>query len=160
MPHRRDLKGVVHNFLGTYTSRYSDHEGWWVFGLAEAQLASTCIDLLGEDSAASQEALAAAAQIARARFAEQLAKAKIPSSFVREAQLSITRSPEMSRGQVNGRWCDGHIFTFAVRVVSDRGKTFEDKASIFIAPHDATTERRSTRAPNQSLEPTAGRSDV
>src|SRR5262249_23453663 len=115
MPHRRDLKGVVHNFLGTYTSRYSDHEGWWVFGLAEAQLADAQIDLLGEHTADTPDPLAVVAEMARTRFAEQLAKAKIPSSFVREAHLTITRSSEISRGQVNGRWCDGHRFTFVVR---------------------------------------------
>jgi hypothetical protein len=96
-------------------------------------------------------------RMARARFAEQLAKAKIASSFVREAHLSLTRAPELTRGVVNDRWCDGHTFTFTVRVVSDRGKTFEDNASIFVAPHDATIERRSTRAPNQAMQPTAGR---
>ena len=151
---------VVHNFLGTYTSRYSDHEGWWVFGLAEAQLADAQLDLLGS-TPQSANPLSAVTQMAQGRFAEQLAKAHIPSSFVREAQLSITRNPELVRGAVNGRWCDGHTFTFTVRVVSDREKTFENKASIFVAPHDATIERRSTRAPNQPLQPTtAGRSDA
>jgi hypothetical protein len=154
MPHRRDLKGVVHNFLGTYTSRYSDHEGWWIFGLAEAQLGNAQVDLLGSVDRAD-EPLSAATQMAQAKFAEQLSKAKIPSSFLREAHLSVTRAPELSRGQVNGRWCDGHTFTFVVQVVSDRGKTFEDKASIFVAPHDATIERRSTRAPNHAMQPTA-----
>ena len=154
MPHRRDIKGVVHNFIGTYTSRYSDHEGWWVFGLAEAQLANTQVDLLATVDR-SDDRLSAVTQMAQSRFAEQLAKAKIPVAFVREARLTITRSPEPSRGPVNGRWCDGHTFTFAVQIVSDRGKTFEDKASIFVAPHDATVERRSARAPNGAMQPTA-----
>ncbi len=26
------MKGVLHNFLGTLTSRYSDHRGYWLFG--------------------------------------------------------------------------------------------------------------------------------
>jgi hypothetical protein len=159
MPHRRDLRGVVHNFLGTYTSRYSDHDGWWVFGLAEARLGDAQVDLLGT-VARLDDPLSAATQMAQSKFADQLTKAKIPSSVLREAQLTVTRNPELTRGVVNGRWCDGHTFTFSVRVVSDRGKTFEDKASIFVAPHDASIERRSTRAPNQSLQPTAGRSDV
>jgi hypothetical protein len=156
MPHRRELKGVAHNFLGTFTSRYSDYGGWWVFGLAETQLAGTKFDLLGEQAPAANEPLSAARQIARSRFAEQLAKAKIPSSFVREAHLSISGLPELSRGQINGRWCEGHTFTFAVRILSDRGKTFEEEASIFVAPHDATTELRGTRAANQSRQPSAG----
>ena len=140
MPHRRDLKGVLHNFLGTYTSRYSDHDGWWVFGLAEAQLGDVQVDLLAT-VARPDDPLSAATQMAQSKFADQLTKAKIPSSLLREARLSVTRAPELTRGAVNGRRCNGHIFTLAVRVVSDRGKTFEDKASIFVAPHDASTER-------------------
>jgi hypothetical protein len=113
--------------------------------MAEAQLADADVDLL--DSAnLGEDVLSAVIQLARSRFAEQLAKAKIPSSFVRQARLSVTRSSESHRGPVNGRWCDGHTFTIAVRVVSDHGKTFEDTASIFVAPHNATIERRSIRS--------------
>jgi hypothetical protein len=122
MPHRRDLKGVVHNFLGTYTSRYSDHEGWWIFGLAEAQLGNAQVDLLGSFDRAD-DPLSAATQMAQAKFAEQLVKAKIPASFIREAHLSVIRAPELSRGHVNGRWCEGHTFTFAVQVVSRHSRT-------------------------------------
>ena len=32
MPTRRVIKSVLHNFLGTYTSRYSDYNGYWLFG--------------------------------------------------------------------------------------------------------------------------------
>ena len=143
MPHRRDLKGVVHNFLGTYLSRYSDSDGWWIFGLAEAQLADARIDLLGTLHRA-ETAGSAAAHIARSRFPDQLAKARLPRSFIREAHLTVTRSAEPTRGPVNGRWCDGHTFTFAVQVVSDHGKTFEEESAIFVAPHNATVEQRST----------------
>src|SRR5258706_13233250 len=124
MPHRRDLKGVVHNFLGTYTSRYSDDEGWWVFGLAEAKLADVHVDLLGTLDRAD-DPLLEATQMAQSKFAEHLFKAKIPSSFVREVQLSITLPPEQSRGQVNGRRCHLPISAFSVRVVSVFGNMFE-----------------------------------
>ncbi len=29
---RRIIKAVLDNFLGTYTSRYSDFHGYWLFG--------------------------------------------------------------------------------------------------------------------------------
>ena len=156
MPHRKDLKSVVHNFLGTYTSRYSDNDGWWVFGLAEPQLTDARLDLLSTLNNV-HDPLSAATQLAQLRFSEQLAKAKIPGSFVREAHLTVTRSPEPSRGQVNGRWCDGHIFTFAVRVVSDHGR-HSRRRDRFLWRH---TMQRSNcvppAAPNQPMERTADR---
>jgi hypothetical protein len=33
MARRRDLKGVLRNFLDTHVSRYSDFDGYWLFGL-------------------------------------------------------------------------------------------------------------------------------
>ena len=144
MPHRRELKAVLHNFLGTYTSRNSDHDGYWVFGLAEAQLGDLRVDLVGP-SADSSDAQAHASGLARQRFSEQLAKAKIPLSFVREAQLTVDRSDSPTRGFVNERAVEGHVFRFSVRAVSDRGAVFEDQASVFVAPHNAKLERRSAR---------------
>lgn len=32
MARRRVIKSVLHNFLGTYISRYSDFRGYWLFG--------------------------------------------------------------------------------------------------------------------------------
>ena len=32
IPARRHLKSVLAGFLGTYTSRYSDFQGYWLFG--------------------------------------------------------------------------------------------------------------------------------
>jgi hypothetical protein len=145
MPHRRELKGVLHNFLGTYTSRHSDHDGYWVFGLAEAQLGNLRVDLVGASTPDSRDPKALTTELARRRFSEQLAKAKIPRSFVCEAQLTVNRSASQTRGFVNDRSVEGHVFTFSVRAVSDRGAGFEDKASVFVAPHDAKLERRSTR---------------
>jgi hypothetical protein len=145
MPHRRELKGVLHNFLGTYTSRYSDHDGYWVFGLAEAHLGNLSADLIGPPTSDSRDAKKLISELARQRFSEQLAKAKIPLSFVREAQLTVDRSDSPTRGFVSERAVEGHVFRFSVRAVSDRGAVFEVQASVFVAPHDAKLERRSAR---------------
>ena len=44
--HRRIIKGVLHNFIGTYTSRYSDYDGYWLFGMVVRDVAELRIDLL------------------------------------------------------------------------------------------------------------------
>ena len=38
MPRRRTIKGVLDNFLGTYTSRYSDYDGYWLFGMVVGEV--------------------------------------------------------------------------------------------------------------------------
>ena len=40
------VKGVLDNFLGTFTSRYLDHNGYWVFGMLVGDLGELRIDLL------------------------------------------------------------------------------------------------------------------
>jgi hypothetical protein len=48
MKPRRIIKGVLHNFLGTYTSRYSDYDGYWLFGMLVRDVEELSIDLLPE----------------------------------------------------------------------------------------------------------------
>ena len=46
MAKRRAIRGVLGNFLGTFTSRYSDYDGYWLFGFLVADLKDLRIDLL------------------------------------------------------------------------------------------------------------------
>ena len=48
MTSRRVIPGVLHNFLGTFTSRYSDFDGYWVFGFLIESMDRVRIDLLSE----------------------------------------------------------------------------------------------------------------
>jgi len=143
---RRTIKGVLHNFLGTYTSRYSDYDGYWLFGMLVGDVGELKIDLLSPSAATSASApVAAAIQLAAQKFREQMEKAGLSVSWVREARLDITRLPDSRRGPVNGRVCAGHDVRFVARVVSDYGKAYESEMSVFVAPHDSGVELRSTR---------------
>ena len=143
---RRAIKGVLHNFLRTYTSRYSDYDGYWLFGLVAAQLGDVRVDLCADPPAGRVlTPLAALTEFARRKFREQLDKAGVPRRYIGEAELRVTRSDASTHGPVNGRWSDGHDFTFTVRAVSDRRTTFQDQVTVFVALHDATLESRSTR---------------
>src|SRR5947207_1622431 len=94
MTSRRVIKGVLHNFLATFTSRYSDFDGYWVFGLLVQGMDTESIDLLAV-SAESTDATPSgfARRLAAQKFAEQIAKAGLPSSWFRKARLDITKLP-------------------------------------------------------------------
>jgi hypothetical protein len=46
MATRRVIKSVLRNFLGTYTSRYSEIRGYWLFGFLVPDLGELHFDLL------------------------------------------------------------------------------------------------------------------
>ena len=143
---RRTIKGALPNFLGTYTSRYSDYDGYWIFGILLGSLGELQIDLLGPVQGDPQgPAIAAAIQLARQRFREQIEKAGSSISCTRDASLKIMRLPQPETGAVNGRICAGHRVRFVARVVSDLGKTYESEKCVFVAPHDPKVELRSAR---------------
>lgn len=144
---RKVIRGVLQNFLGTFTSRYSDVGGYWLFGLLAEEIDHLRIDLMGQGPGGTdQTPLAVARSLAGTKFAEQLAKADVPKSCLREAFLVITKSPDPRLGDVNGHVSSGHDVTFTARAVTDLGKAYESATSLFIAPHDPGVELRSTRA--------------
>ena len=143
---RRTINGVLHNFLGTYTSRYSDYDGYWLFGLLVGEVGELKIDLLSPTVGTTTSVpVEAAVQLAAQKFREQMEKAGFSVSCVKEAKLDITKLPVSRRGVVNGRVCAGHDIQFVARVISDYGKTYESGVSVFVAPHDSGVESRSTR---------------
>ena len=146
MKTRRTIKGVLHNFLGTYSSRCSDYDGYWLFGLLVADVGELRIDLLNPSvGTTAPPHMVAAIQLAAQKFREQMEKAGLSVSCAREARLDITRSPDLRGGVVNGRPCTGYSVQFVARVVSDSGKAYESAASTFVAPHNPEVETRSTR---------------
>ena len=146
---RGKTSSVLHNFLGTYTSRYSDYDGYWLFGMVVDHLDSLDIDLLHpEGNSVGATPVAFATWLAVERFAEQIERAGLSISHLREARLSITKSPVVTHGPVNGHVCAGHYVRFAAKAVSQLGTTYERATSVFVAPHDPRVESRSTRGPS------------
>ena len=140
MASRRVLKSVLHNFLGTFASRYSDHRGYWLFGQLPADLDRWVVDLRG-DSPEGEAPVEVARRLAIRRFTEQLGKVGLDMSVVREAALSLTRvAPAV--GWQGEQEAGGHRVELQVRVVTDRGGNIERRQSIFVAVHDPSRERR------------------
>ncbi len=76
MMRRRTINGVLHNFLGTYTSRYSDYDGYWLFGLLVGEVGELKIDLLSPTVGTTTSApVAAVIELAVRKFREQMEKA-------------------------------------------------------------------------------------
>ena len=144
--HSRGIAGVLHNFLGTYTSRYSDYEGYWIFGLLVNELEELRIDLLSlNESSTEKTPIETAKLIAAQKFKEQIEKAGGTLACIREAHLDIKKLPGSENGIVNGRVCTGFTARFAARAVSDHGKAYEGEMSIFVASHNPQVELRSNR---------------
>src|SRR4029077_7714090 len=108
MATRRAIRGVLGNLLGTYTSRYSDYDGYWLFGFLVADLVELRIDLLATAVDDSHMPTGVAAQLAVERFDDQMRKAGLKRSQVREACVTIRRLPGMAEGSVNRHSCTGY----------------------------------------------------
>jgi len=146
MTNRRVIWGVLHNFLGTFTSRYSDFDGYWVFGLLVESMDTVRMDLLGEVAESADSTPSDfTRRLAALKFSEQLARAGVLREWFREAHLDMSKSPEGTRGFVNGRIATGYTVRFQAYAVTDHGRAYERTASIFVAPHDPRIELRSRR---------------
>jgi hypothetical protein len=147
MASRKPMKGILQNFLGTYTSRYSDYNGYCLFGMFVSDLDELKINLLTtENIAGESKPMAIARQLAATKFSEQVNKVGLAISQVREAHLTIKKLAALKKGVVNERVTTGHEVQFLAMAVLDNGKTFESKTVEFIAPHNPEVERQSTRA--------------
>lgn len=141
MPTRRVLHSVLHDFLGTFTSRYSDYRGYWLFGQLPNDIDQWSIDLLG-DSPSGDTPTDAAHRLAHRRFAEQMQKSGLGRSVVREAMLRFERDPQPILGRRGEHEAWGSKVTMVVRVVTDVGSVIERRQTIFVAAHDPDQEGR------------------
>lgn len=144
MVRRSALRGLLGNFLATFVSRNSDHDGYWLLGQLPLDHASQRIDLLGAPPVGDAP-LCVATRLAIQRLHEQLAQAGVDPTFLQEAVLHWTSSPSAHLGLHGGEPSRGHDVEFCVRAVTDLGRCFERRQRVFVAPHDPTRELRSTR---------------
>ncbi len=135
------MKSVLHNFLGTFTSRYSDHRGYWLFGQLPADLERFSVDLL-RDPPDGDAAIQVAQRLAVRRFAEQVLKSGLDLSGVHEAVLELTRDSKPVLGRQGDFGTRGRNMSLLVRVVMDGGRVFEEQQAVFVAAHDPSKERR------------------
>jgi len=120
------LKSVIRGFLGTYVSRYSDFDGYLLFGFVVDHLNCEEIDLLVPAPASSASSPhCELSRLARAKFQEQLSKVGLPISVVHSATLKILKG-EPGVYRMGYTYKEGFDVLFTVCVVSDLGRVYED----------------------------------
>jgi len=139
------LNGVLHNFLGTYTSRYSDYNGYWLFGFLVRTLDVLEFDWLTEFDGRATSPNDFSQQLAISRFAEQIHESGLDAQLVHEAYLRIERIAERVVSPVNGRPAKGFPMRFTAQAKADTGKQFSRDRTLFVAPHSPWREYRSSQ---------------
>jgi hypothetical protein len=152
MAKRSVLNSVLWNFIGTYMSRYSEYDGYWLFGFLVGDLEELRINALGQDVNEPASPLGTATRLAVNKFSDQCNKAGLSHSQVKEAWLTIRKLPGSARGPVNGRPSDGYRINFTVQAVSDLDRRYSKERSVFIAPHNPKIELRSGAAASPLAE--------
>jgi hypothetical protein len=145
MATQRVLRSVTRNFLETYTSRYSDREGYWLFGFL-SDSPQLEIDLLGDRHRRSEDPPEDARLFAMDAFVDQLTKARMAEARLRSARLTISTSPQRTDQVAGGTLREGREMTFAVVITTNTGATYDARCTRFVARHDPSLELRSTRA--------------
>lgn len=137
------LQAASHNFLETLISRNSDHQGYWVFGLAYHHLNGMTIDLLVE-SAESEPPANWLHGMAAKRFADQLTKHGEDASSLQSAVLEFERLGEATH-TFHDCQRKGHDFLVTVKIQTEDGHSFTEPKTFFVAPNDPEVESKSTR---------------
>jgi hypothetical protein len=145
----RAIRGVLGNFLGTYTSRNTDFDGYWLFGFLVSELGELRIDLLAPNAGEPNSPLGAAVQLAAAQFDDQMRKAGLVRSQVREAWLTIRKLSGSVGGSIGGHACAGNNLSISAWALMDGGRRYEQEKIMFVAPHNAKIELRSARRAEQ-----------
>jgi hypothetical protein len=150
MAKRRAMNGILHNFVGTFSSRYSDWDGYWLFGVLFVNpeplgVRTLTIDLLSHHLSGDPDPVEVARRLAALRFGQQLVRAQFPRSDVREATLTVAREATMIPGKVNGYECMGWRVDFVSVAVLQSDVCYRFQRDLFFAPHNPQVEMRSTR---------------
>lgn len=141
---RKSIKNAIQGFLGTYISRNTDFDGYWLHGQLLTRKLNYSFNLSGWACHANplEET---AWRLAITRFTDQLKKCGLRSTLVRQATLEWSASGEIVAGARRGMRVDGRIVVLTLRCELDNGQTYEGSQSVFVAPHDPAEEHRSVR---------------
>lgn len=143
MARQRTIHSVLWNFLGTFTSRYTDYGGYWLFGLLIKEFDDELqVDLLAPCCDGANSPVNAAINAARTKFKEQYTKAGLVELQIKDAKLSIRILVESTNGVVNGRPCIGKSVCFNATAVMAGGRRYERERVLFVAAHNPVVESR------------------
>lgn len=141
------MRSVVDNFLATFKSRNTDFDGYWAYGfIIERMRDELQIDLINQNESAVSAAEGMIISLARNRFVAQVAKARLDLAFIQNALLVIRNSGTRGTCWINDSQTTGSELILTVEVIMDNDRRYSGSETICVAQHDASRERRSTRA--------------
>lgn len=144
MTQRGAVKSAMGNFLGRFTSRYMQWDGYWLFGFLPRSVGRVDWDLLGEPPW-PVEPLGYAQALAITEFRDRIA-AVDAADLVTDAWLTVQRQPATTVVEINGHRREADVVLLTARVRCANGRAFSRTAEIAVAPHDPSIELRSAHA--------------
>ncbi|HSI62782.1 MAG TPA: hypothetical protein VLE43_06675, partial [Candidatus Saccharimonadia bacterium] len=137
MPRRRLINGVLRGFLGTFTSRYSDYEGYWLFGFLVDAPGVIVVDLLSaDDDLAPSTPVASTRAIAIRKFRDQVEKSRIPAHWIASACLELHIPKQLVAASSGSARKPTIELKVATRIKSDLGRIYMREAYLEASPHD------------------------
>ncbi|MES2643169.1 MAG: hypothetical protein V4850_27040 [Myxococcota bacterium] len=137
------MKCILYGLLGTFVSRYSEYEGYWLLGFLVAPGMTLQIDLLSDEPLSGEPTPeSTAVTLARAKFRDQLLKAGYSQLCVVAAMLTVEEVvPTRQFGGGVSRY--GYDVRFRAAATMDDGRSYHREVVVFVAPHDPAVELRS-----------------
>lgn len=134
MSRRKQFKGICHDLLGTFVSRYNDLDGYWALGQYVAFL-----DRLGERQLQFK--------LREATVVPYSPSAALSAKYYRGAILRMMEANAMPQAWFADAAIKVSIVAPAkaaceIEIVSDLGKAYESERTINVRPHDPVIERR------------------
>lgn len=139
MVSKRAIHQALAGFLGAYTSRNSEYDGYWLLGFLVACPNPWEIDLLQAPAGLRpDDPIEWAVTSARRTFHDQLEKARIDAHMLSSATLTLHTE---GGGVVAGR--PRVAIHFRASATVGGGRMFEHAVLVSAAAHDPTRESRS-----------------
>jgi hypothetical protein len=140
----RAIKGGPHSFLGAFTSRHTDIDGYWAFGILIDSLYELRVSLI-EGESTKTAVLQSTISRAQDLFADQVRKYHVPSHHVLDAHFLSRRSGAQVNGLINGHSVRGQIFLATATATMRGSKYYRCRQELFVAPNNPTIEMQSGR---------------
>lgn len=154
MPRHKRLAGVVNSFLGSFVSRYSSHQGYWLMGWFVLEDRDWTFELIPHQlpSQCNTQVSAAAYNCAHETLCDLLVKHDLGPEIVSWAKLEIqlalegqpiadTRGLQAERSQL--RLPEQRRVAVKLKLVSKRGRVYQNCINVFAAAHNPQHELRS-----------------
>lgn len=144
MARHKTINAILHNFLGTFTSRHSDYNGYWLFGFLVAEGLPLTIDLLIPHPAGTIPTKVAG-RIAETKFRERVIRHGMEIGRLERASIQIEKLPNPVSGQVNSHICAGSMVRCRAVAGLNNYPPHTCSQTMFVAPHNPRIQWRSTR---------------